>query len=434
MNTIDLKQIFTEQKELLSLPQTLADVLRVVRDDRSTAADLAETLMKDPALTARTLRVVNSAFYAGSRQIGSMTQAVTTLGQRQVTALALSSSVYQLTDRWQTSFDKVRFWRHSLEVAIGSRMIAEQAGYRQIEEAFVAGLLHDIGLLILDQSFPEQYKRIWNEAAHQGSLTDLEQEAWSTDHARVAQFLLEQWQLPDHICRAVGSHHTVFVPGTEDPELLLNQVVCLANIVSRFKIREQGPTDAVLDSENKRILQENLRLSRDKLYTIEKNLFSETVSMAKFLELDIGSMEELLIEANNILFDQFIAVESLLRENRRMQQQIVRDQFRHVSLESMRAATVTFTEYLQGAIAKICRNAEEVRSGIERGAINDPKGLVANSIDVILSGIETVRSITNELKKLSALGAFPDETTIAAVEDRIRRQLENIDRTLEPCS
>jgi putative nucleotidyltransferase with HDIG domain len=436
MNAIDLKRIFSEKQELLSLPQTLAEVLRIVRDDRSTADDLAEALMKDPALTARTLRVVNSAFYGGDRKIGSMTQAVTTLGLRQITALALSSSVYNLADKWQTNFDRIKFWRHALEVAIASRMIAEQAGYRQIEEAFVAGLLHDIGLLILDHSFPEQSSQVWKEASRHGNLTDVEQETWGTDHARVGQFILEQWQLPEDICRAVGAHHAVFVPGTDDQELVLGQVVCLANMVSRFTVADLEKQDATMVAEHKQIIQNNLRLSRDQLYAIEKNLFSETVSMAKFLEMDIGSPEDLLTEANRLLFEQFVAVEGLLNENRHMHQQIVRDQFRHVSLESLRGTTVTFAKYLQGAVVKICKNAEEVRQGIELGSINDPKGLVSNSIQVILNGIETVRSITDELKKLSALevGAFPGEAEIAEVEEKIRQQLESIDLPSEVCS
>jgi putative nucleotidyltransferase with HDIG domain len=436
MNAIDLKRIFSEKQELLSLPQTLAEVLRIVRDDRSTADDLAEALMKDPALTARTLRVVNSAFYGGDRKIGSMTQAVTTLGLRQITALALSSSVYNLADKWQTNFDRIKFWRHSLEVAIASRMIAEQAGYTQIEEAFVAGLLHDIGLLILDHSFPEQSSHVWKEASRHGNLTDAEQEMWGTDHARVGQFVLEQWQLPESICGAVGAHHAVFVPGTDDRELVLGQVVCLANLVSRFTIADLERQDATMVAEHKQIIQNNLTLSREQLYAIEKNLFSETISMAKFLEMDIGSPEDLLTEANRLLFEQFVAVEGLLNENRHMHQQIVRDQFRHVSLESLRGTTVTFAKYLQGAVVKICKNAEEVQQGIELGSINDPKGLVSNSIQVILNGIETVRSITDELKKLSALevGAFPDEAEIAEVEEKIRQQLESIDLPSDVCS
>ena len=86
-------------------------------------------MIKDPALTARLLRVVNSPFYGANREIRTVSQAVMTIGRRAVTALALSTSVYDLTDKWSSVIDRSRFWRHSLEVAIGSRMIAELTGF-----------------------------------------------------------------------------------------------------------------------------------------------------------------------------------------------------------------------------------------------------------------------------------------------------------------
>ena len=118
MDTDVLRTIVADRGELLALPQTLAEVLRLVRDEGSTADDLAAAITRDPALTAKVLRIVNSAFYDMGRRIGSMTQAVMTLGMRQITELALSTSVYRLFEGWGSSFDKLRFWRHSLEVAI----------------------------------------------------------------------------------------------------------------------------------------------------------------------------------------------------------------------------------------------------------------------------------------------------------------------------
>src|SRR3972149_2030678 len=103
MNSDILKTIVDEHRELLSLPQTLAEVLRLARDERSTADDLARVLLNDPALTVRVLRIANSAYYGGGRQIGTMSQAVMTLGVRQITALTLSASVYRLTDTGTTS-------------------------------------------------------------------------------------------------------------------------------------------------------------------------------------------------------------------------------------------------------------------------------------------------------------------------------------------
>ncbi|RME27248.1 MAG: HDOD domain-containing protein, partial [Candidatus Zixiibacteriota bacterium] len=208
-----LKQIFDQQQELLSLPQTLVAVLEVVRDDSSSADDLAAVLSKDPALTAKILRIVNSAYYGGNRQIGTVKQAVMMIGHRQITSLVLSSSVYQITRNWQAGIDRVRFWRHSLETAIAARMIAEKIGFSRPEEMFVGGLLHDIGLLILEQAYPDTFQTVRESKTRNESLLDREENAWGTNHARVGQFLLEQWRLPEIICESVGRHHVTFTVG-----------------------------------------------------------------------------------------------------------------------------------------------------------------------------------------------------------------------------
>ena len=108
-------------KELSSLPQVLAEVIRVTDSEDSTAGDIADVILKDPPLSARILRVVNSPFYGPVRGISTINQAVVTLGIRAVKALALSTSLYKLFDTENPIVDRVRFWRHSLEVAITCR-------------------------------------------------------------------------------------------------------------------------------------------------------------------------------------------------------------------------------------------------------------------------------------------------------------------------
>ncbi|MBD3258406.1 HDOD domain-containing protein, partial [candidate division GN15 bacterium] len=304
--SIDIVQrVIEDSRELYSLPQTLVEVLRVVKDDTASAGDMADVLKKDPPLTAKLLRIVNSPYYGVGREVGSVSQAVVTLGIRQVTALALSTSVYAMTENWQSTMDRIRFWRHSLEVAIASRTIAEKVGYGKLEEIFVAGLLHDLGLLIMENSFPTEFAQIWKQLPKHDSIVDLEESAWGTNHARVGQFLLEQWRLPDDICQAVGGHHTVFTPGAVDAEFKPTQIVALANHVSQFPIAEHQITPTTHGAETREIIRENLGLSSDALMMIEKHLFSQTVSESKYLDIDIGSPEDILVEANRLLFGQY---------------------------------------------------------------------------------------------------------------------------------
>lgn len=428
-----ITKILQENKELLSLPQTLAEVLRVTKSENSSAQELASLLMRDPALTAKILRIANSPFYGVGREITTMTQAVVTLGLRTVTALTLSSSVYKLVDGWNSTIDRPRFWRHSLEVAIGSRMIYEAQGINQGEEAFIGGLLHDIGILVLERAFPKQYPAVWKAAQQGRVLIELEDETWGTDHARVGKFLLEQWHLPQRICDGVGLHHMVFPPDERNPEFRLGQTVALANQISRFPIGEGVRTEVAAAAENRSAIIQNLKLPADKFAALQAQLFQKTIEQAKYLEINIGSVDDILMEANRLLFEQYMTVENLLRENRQMQQQIAKDQMKKLALESLKTITATFNHYMNNATATILGRAQLVDYGIQHGQIQDPTGSLQTAMQVITNGVTTISSVMEELKNLAAFETtvYHAETYIIDIEAKLTKQLESLAK-MEP--
>jgi putative nucleotidyltransferase with HDIG domain len=428
-----IKKVLDDGLKLYALPQTLSEVIRVVSDDTTGADDLAKVLMRDPAMITRVLRAVNSPYYGMGRKIGSVPQAVITLGMRQVTALALSTSVYTMTEKWQSSFDRVRFWRHSLETAIASRDLAEKCGYKKTEEMFVAGLLHDIGLLVLERSFPDQYQKMWRKSLGNGFLIELEEEAWGSNHARVGQFLMEQWRLPETVCQAVGHHHTVFSPGATEPEMIASQIVALANRISKFRIADLQPGADASERNNRDIIRENLRLSIEAFCSIEKQLFSKTIDESKYLEIDVGSPEEILKEANRLLFQQYAAVEALLEDNRRVQSKFAGEQVKTGFLESLKATTSAFTEYVDGITASILRRVDEVENGIREGAIVDPSGLVAQSAQAIADEMKAVSAVMTEMQRLTRTESalYYDQRSVEAVEGRIRSRLASLNQPVE---
>lgn len=421
-----IRKVLSDSTRLYSLPQTLVEVLRVTRDETSSAAELAEVMVKDPALTTKILRIVNSPFYGAGRQVGSMKQAVITLGLRQVTAIALSTSIYNMTSRWESIFDRVRFWRHALEVAIGSRMIARKIGYKHKEEIFVSGLLHDVGLLILENSFTEEFKQIWKASRKERSLTELEEETWGTNHARVGQFLLEQWNLPEEICNAVGCHHNIFPPGDRSGDFQAGQIVALANHLSQFTIGDDQQFADRLDSENREIIRGNLGLTPDDMLEIERSLFSQTIDESKYLEIDIGSTEDILKEANRMLFEQYAAVESLLEENRRIQQQVAGEQVKRGFLESLKSTTSSFTNLMDSVYSSVIGQAQQVKNGIQSGVVVDPRGLVDASVNTIMNKLQVLASVTEDLRGLTKAetALYYDQQSVDAVENRIRREME----------
>ncbi|MEW6052057.1 MAG: HDOD domain-containing protein [Candidatus Zixiibacteriota bacterium] len=427
-----ITKILAEHKDLLSLPQTLSEVLRVARDEKASAKELANVLMKDPALTAKVLRIVNSPFYGVGRVVGTMTQAVVTLGTRTVTALALSTSVYKISDQWKTSIDRIRFWRHSLEVAIAARLIAETSKYPHPEEAFVAGLLHDLGILILESAFADKYREVWKRAQKEGSLSEWEDEQFGTNHARVAQFLLEQWRIPQPVCEAVGHHHALFPPHEQGQEHALDQIVSLGNQISRFAIVERICKDPVETITSRQTLRDNLCLTQEQLTQIEQQLFSRTVEEARYLEMEVGTVDDLLAEANRLLFQQYMTVENLLCENRRMQQQIAKDQMKKLALESVKTITATINHYMNNATATILGRAQLVEYAIKSGQVRDVDGSLAMAMHVITGGVNTISAVMEELQNLASFETtvYHAETHIIDLENRLKKQLTKLQETV----
>lgn len=426
-------RILEDHKELSSLPQTLAEVLRVIQDDNASAHDLAEVIMRDPALTAKLLRVVNSPFYGMSREVTTLSQAVVTLGMRAVSALVLSTSVYDMSGECQSSIDRVRFWRHSLEVAIASRLIADAIRYPRREEAFIAGLLHDLGLLVLEKSFEDKFASVWSQASSCEELVELEENSWGTNHARVGQFLLEQWRIPVIICEAVGQHHSRFSRGTHDADLRLRQIVALANKISKHSIagiRRDLPHEA----DNIEILRDNLRLPPERLGPIEEQLTAHTEEQARFLNIDVGPTHGILVEANRMLYRHYHTVESLLREAPQTQEEINQTQIEKASLESLRTITATFNHYINNAVATILGRAQLIELGVKRGEIVDSKNQMPMAIDVIINGVNTIQLVLEELKNLESfrIACYHDETFIIDIENKIKHHLNELRKSAEP--
>lgn len=433
MNTDIYNKIIQDHKELSSLPQTLSEVLKVIQNENSSAGDLGKVIGHDPALTVKILRIVNSAYYAPKQPITTLTQAVMALGTRAVSALALSTSIYDMTGKWQTSLDRIKFWRHSLETAIASREIAKACRYQHSEEAFISGLLHDIGLLVLEKSFPDKFAYIWNQAESGEQLTELEENTWGTNHARVGQFLLEQWNIPAVISEAVGQHHNVFPPDAFDEDFKLSQIVLLANSISKFPIATINGIN-MMESENRTIVRSNLKLSEEKLHQIEKDLFQATVDEAQFLEIEIGTPEELLTEANRLLYHQYLSVEKLLEENNRMQKEIIRAKMEKASLESLKTITATFNHYLNNAAASILGRAQLVEVSLDKGEIVDKSGKLPHAMDIIINSVSSIQIVLEELKDLNAFktSIYHDDTYILDIEKKIKAKLESMRKTISP--
>ncbi len=149
----ELQKALTKFKDLPTLPDVVARVMQIVSNPLTTADDLNQVISLDQALTFKVLRLANSAYYGFPKEITTITQAVTILGFNTIRNLALSVSVHKMlfADKEKSIFSYREFWKHGVAVGVCSRLLARRVGYKSEENAFTAGLLHDIGKSLLDK-------------------------------------------------------------------------------------------------------------------------------------------------------------------------------------------------------------------------------------------------------------------------------------------
>ena len=183
---------------LLSLPEAYLNLKKVLAQPDYSMANVALAISQDPALTARLLRQVNSPFYGFSESIDTVFRAVTMMGISQVHDLALTTSVTQVFDGMNNDImDMPDFWENSIFCAITSRNLARACESMKVESLFVAGLLHDIGHLIMYQAIPDYCQQaIIRARDHARPLYQVEREMFGFDYARVGCELMRLWKLP----------------------------------------------------------------------------------------------------------------------------------------------------------------------------------------------------------------------------------------------
>jgi len=200
--------------DLPSLSPVLAQLIATLGRDDASVAEVAAIIRQDPVLAARVLRSANSAAYAGRSPVSSIRDALLRLGLVRVRRLALVASLYDAVPVRGTRAARETFWQHSLGVAHGAEIIARHAaaGPDDIdpEGCFLAGLLHDIGLLVLESHYPKEAASVKRHADATGMpLCQAEMVVLGTDHGELGALLATHWSMPDAISAAIRTHHRV---------------------------------------------------------------------------------------------------------------------------------------------------------------------------------------------------------------------------------
>jgi HD-like signal output (HDOD) protein len=226
VRTIDL---LAEIDGVPSLPEAMSEIMPLVNDPESSADKIAEAIQKDVGLTAKLLKLANSAYYSFPNRIGSVQLAVSLLGMREVRNVVLSASILGMFKSFKGSpfLSFQELWVHSVNCAVAARTIASQVADLSPEEAFVGGMLHDVGMVVLIDKLQDDLKKIVRIAEKESiPFVEAESTYWEHTHARIGGVLARKWKLPKAVAEAAEQHHD-FSP--ESASFKLTAVVHLAD-------------------------------------------------------------------------------------------------------------------------------------------------------------------------------------------------------------
>jgi len=196
---------------LATLPEVTTQIIATVENPKSSVGQLHKIISHDPSLSARILKVVNSAFYGVSGQIGSVERAIVLLGLTAVKNIAVAASLGQLFRgaKLGEGFSAKDLWTHCIAVGVTAREIARKTKIGNADDAFLAGLIHDVGILVELQTWPEKIQTICSTVKRSGAkFCDVEQQILSVDHQALGRGLAEHWKFTKACQLVAGYHHT----------------------------------------------------------------------------------------------------------------------------------------------------------------------------------------------------------------------------------
>ncbi len=224
--------VLEKAREIMALPSSVSKIIQICNSEDSSINDLVEPVTSDPAVTSMVFKRANSAASASSRRITSVKDAVVRIGMRETKNMAITLSVFKQFDMDQKSFgfNRSLYWIHTLGAGIAARHIARACGYKTPEDAFLVGLLHDLGKMILDDYINDEYKEVIKLAATESRrLTDVETEVFELNHAFVGARVGENWKLPSLVIKSIENHHKTADMFTDGSVERLEQFLVLGN-------------------------------------------------------------------------------------------------------------------------------------------------------------------------------------------------------------
>jgi putative nucleotidyltransferase with HDIG domain len=207
---IALSELVNRVDEIPLFSQTVTKILRLVEDPKSCARDVEREILKDQGFTAKVLKLANSTYFGVTRQISTVAQATTILGFQTIKSMVLASTVGKVLNAALPGYalEREALWKQSQICAITARVISKKIKFAQPDQAYTAGLLKDIGKVILDHYLSSQFQEVMNQVEEgKQSFSELEESILGFNHGQVGARIAEKWNLPNDLVEAIEFHH-----------------------------------------------------------------------------------------------------------------------------------------------------------------------------------------------------------------------------------
>lgn len=367
-------------RTLPSVPAVAIKIMELCEQDDVGTTEVAAVLARDPALAAKVLKVANSAIYGVRSQVTTLDRAIAIMGINAVLSLSLSFSLVKtLKKSNRTAFDHMTYWRHSIITAVTAKALGASAEFASLDEYFLAGLLQDIGMLVLNEAAPEAYARLMPRACKRHeTLVQLERETFGVDHGTIGGWLLEHWSLPLNLRLAASSSH--------DPESIPQGDMgrfCKIGIVAGLvaEIWTNPNTSASTAAASKAAV-EWLNLSQAQFERLLGNVAEALPDITSNLDIEIGSREGL-----NRLYEQSREALIVLTLQAQQQAKLAQDMAKRDGL-----TTLFNRSYLEQALPELFQNSVRAHQPISViftdvdnfKSINDTYGHQAGDVVLLL--------------------------------------------------
>jgi putative nucleotidyltransferase with HDIG domain len=242
----DIDALVQKIEKIPTLPIISKKIMEITGDEQASFKKLVGIIEKDQTLAVKMLKIANSAFYGFVSKVSSLEHALVVLGTNQVKSIVLGSSVYSFFSKSETTnFDRTRFWKHAIICSQVATFLGKHFKIRKDDSLFLAGLIHDVGKVVLDQYFPDEFLRIVDHVSSAGTtFSDAEGKILGTTHYQVAAKLLKQWKFPDRVIMQVLYHHA---PWYDIHFTTNSKIIYLANIFTKLAGYACHPDEKAID-------------------------------------------------------------------------------------------------------------------------------------------------------------------------------------------